>query len=99
MINEILIISYPKGYKYTNYFYLVPFRVYNMKSIVTFIKNSRKKHGLTQEELAFKAGVGLRFLRELERGKTTVQLDKVNVVLNMFGKELGVTDKQPDNDQ
>jgi y4mF family transcriptional regulator len=70
-----------------------------MKSIVTFIKNSRKKHGLTQEELAFKAGVGLRFLRELERGKTTVQLDKVHVVLNMFGKELGVTDKQPENDQ
>lgn len=70
-----------------------------MKSIVTFIKNSRKKHGLTQEELAFKAGVGLRFLRELERGKTTVQLDKVNVVLNMFGKELGVVDKQPDHDQ
>ena len=70
-----------------------------MKAIVTFIKNSRKKHGLTQEELAFKAGVGLRFLRELERGKTTVRLDKVNIVLNMFGKELGVTDKQPENDQ
>jgi len=70
-----------------------------MKEIITFIKNSRKKHGLTQEELAFKAGVGLRFLRELERGKTTVQLDKVNVVLNMFGKELGVTDKKPENDQ
>jgi len=69
-----------------------------MKSIVTFIKNSRKKHGLTQEELAFKAGVGLRFLRELERGKTTVQLDKVNVVLNMFGKELGIIDKQSEND-
>ena len=70
-----------------------------MKEIVTFIKNSRKKHGLTQEELAFKAGVGLRFLRELERGKTTVQLDKVNIVLNMFGKELGVTDKQAEHDQ
>lgn len=70
-----------------------------MKEIIAFIKNSRKKHGLTQEELAFKAGVGIRFLRELERGKTTVQLDKVNVVLNMFGKELGVTDKKPENDQ
>lgn len=69
-----------------------------MKSIVAFIKNSRKKHGLTQEELAFKSGVGLRFLRELERGKTTVRLDKVNVVLNMFGKELGITDKQPEHD-
>ena len=79
--------------------YLVPVRVLIMKEIVTFIKNSRKRLGLTQEELAFKAGVGLRFLRELERGKTTVQLDKVNVVLNMFGKEVGITDKQPDHDQ
>jgi hypothetical protein len=54
--------------------------------------NYLPKHGLTPGELAFKAGVGLRFLRELGRGKTTVQLDKVNIVLNMFGKELGVTD-------
>ena len=58
-----------------------------MTSIIKFIKESRKKHDLSQEELAFKAGVGLRFLRELETGKTTVRLDKVNVVLNMFGKE------------
>ncbi|WP_133577457.1 type II toxin-antitoxin system Y4mF family antitoxin [Pedobacter metabolipauper] len=70
-----------------------------MKSIVEFIKESRKKNGLSQEELAFKAGVGLRFMRELERGKTTVQLDKVNDVLNMFGKEVGVINKQPDHDK
>lgn len=69
-----------------------------MKTITKFIKDSRKKYGLTQEELAFKAGVGLRFLRELERGKTTVQVDKVNAVLNMFGKELGVIDKQTEDD-
>lgn len=70
-----------------------------METIIAFIKESRKKNRLTQEDLAFKAGVGLRFIRELERGKTTVQLDKVNVVLNMFGKELGVIDKQPEHDQ
>jgi len=70
-----------------------------MEGIAAFIKQSRKRHKLTQEELAFKSGVGLRFLRELERGKTTVQLDKVNVVLNMFGKELGIIDKQLDHDQ
>jgi y4mF family transcriptional regulator len=64
-----------------------------MDPIVTFIKASRKKKGLSQEDLAFKAGVGIRFLRELERGKTTVQLDKVNDVLSMFGKQLGVIDK------
>jgi y4mF family transcriptional regulator len=70
-----------------------------MKSIIAFIKESRKKTGLSQEELAFKAGVGLRFLRELERGKTTVQLDKVNDVLNMFGKQVGVIDKELDHDE
>lgn len=70
-----------------------------MKSIIAFIKESRKKHGISQEELAFKAGVGLRFIRELERGKTTVRLDKVNDVLNLFGKELGVTDKWEEHDQ
>ena len=43
---------------------------------------------LTQVELAERAGVGLRFVRELERGKETVQLDKVNLVLKLFGEEL-----------
>lgn len=70
-----------------------------METISGFLKRSRKKHGLTQEQLAFKAGVGLRFLRELENGKTTVQLDKVNAVLYMFGKELGVIDKIIPHDQ
>lgn len=70
-----------------------------MRSIIEYIKESRKKKGMTQEDLAFKAGVGLRFIRELERGKPTVRLDKVNDVLNLFGKELGVTDKQRENDQ
>lgn len=68
-----------------------------MKSIAAFIKEARKRNMLSQEELAFKAGVGLRFLRELEREKTTVQLDKVNDVLKMFGKEVGVIDKEPDH--
>ena len=39
-------------------------------------------------ELSERAGVGLRFVRELERGKSTVQLDKVNMVLKLFGEEL-----------
>ncbi|RYY41486.1 MAG: transcriptional regulator [Chitinophagaceae bacterium] len=50
-----------------------------------FVKYERSKSGLTQEELAQKAGVGLRFIRELEQGKTTLRLDKVNQVLEMFG--------------
>lgn len=54
-----------------------------------FVKDKRKSLGLTQEELSFKAGVGLRFIRELERGKPTLQMDKVNQVLKLFGNELG----------
>ena len=57
-----------------------------------FIKEKRKSLGLTQEELSFKAGVGLRFIRELERGKPTLQMDKVNQVLKLFGYELGAVE-------
>lgn len=63
-----------------------------MDSIVLFVKERRKTLKLSQEDLAFKAGVGLRFLRELERGKTTLRLDKVNQVLELFGKQVGVID-------
>jgi y4mF family transcriptional regulator len=53
------------------------------------VKEKRKELGLTQEELANKAGVGLRFIRELENRKPTLQMDKVNQVLMLFGYELG----------
>lgn len=53
-----------------------------------FIKARRKLVGLTQPELAGKAGVGLRFVRELEQGKATLRLDKVNQVLQLFGYEM-----------
>ncbi|MBU4251983.1 MAG: type II toxin-antitoxin system Y4mF family antitoxin [Candidatus Omnitrophica bacterium] len=52
------------------------------------IKNLRKKLGLTQIDFARRTGVGLRFLRELERGKTTVRLDKLNQVLGFLGVHL-----------
>jgi y4mF family transcriptional regulator len=61
--------------------------------IAEFIKERRKQLKLTQPELAERAGVGLRFVRELENGKQTVQLDKVNQVLALFGSELGVIRK------
>lgn len=54
------------------------------------VKDLRKEYNLTQEDLAFKCGVGLRFVRELEQGKPTVRLDKVNQVLALFDMELGV---------
>lgn len=53
------------------------------------IKEKRKALKLTQEDLAAKAGVGLRFIRELEQGKATLQMDKVNQVLFLFGYQLG----------
>lgn len=65
-----------------------------MHSIISsFIKEKRKQLKLTQPELAEKAGVGLRFLRELEQGKKSVRLDKVNQVLALFGSEVGVVKK------
>jgi y4mF family transcriptional regulator len=59
-----------------------------MNNLSSFLKYYRKKAGLTQEELSIKAGVGIRFIRELEQGKKTVQLDKVDQVLKLFGFEL-----------
>ncbi len=55
----------------------------------SFVKEKRKELGLTQQVLADKAGVGLRFVRELERDKPSLQMDKVNQVLMLFGFELG----------
>ena len=51
------------------------------------VKTERKKAGLTQEEFAMRSGLGLRFVRDLEQGKKTVRMDKVNQALAMFGME------------
>ncbi|MBR1549759.1 MAG: helix-turn-helix transcriptional regulator [Bacteroidales bacterium] len=64
-----------------------------------YVKDMRKHHGLTQEILAAKAGVGLRFLRELEAGKETLRMDKVNCVLAMFGSELGVVKQKKEAEE
>lgn len=58
-----------------------------MNKIAAFIKASRKEYGLTQEEFAIRSGLGLRFVRELEQGKETVRMDKVNAALAMFDME------------
>ena len=58
-----------------------------MNQIAEFIKKNRKAAGLTQEQFAMRAGLGLRFVRELEQGKETVRMDKVNIALGMFGME------------
>lgn len=58
-----------------------------MNKIAEFIKTNRKEAGLTQEEFAIRSGLGLGFVRELEQGKETVRMDKVNEALAMFGME------------
>ena len=59
-------------------------------TINKYVKEMRKKNNLTQVELSEKSGVGLRLVRELEQGKQTLRLDKVNQIFNLFGSEVGV---------
>jgi y4mF family transcriptional regulator len=61
-------------------------------TIAEFIKKYRKIHKISQPELAIRAKVGLRFIRDLEQGKKTLRMDKVNAVLSYFGFELGVVE-------
>ena len=61
----------------------------NKSDLSKHLKLKRKQNNLTQPELALKAGVGLRFVRDLEQGKATLRMDKVNDVLRLFGEELG----------
>jgi y4mF family transcriptional regulator len=58
-------------------------------SLSEFVKTRRRQSDLTQADLAKKAGVGLRFVRDLEQGKATLRLDKLNQVLALFGHEAG----------
>lgn len=64
--------------------------------IAEFVKLKRKGNNLTQVELAERSGVGLRFLRELEQGKETLKMDKVNQVLQMFSSTLVVGEMERD---
>lgn len=57
--------------------------------IAAFVRRRRRSQGLSQVQLAERAGVGLRFVRELEQGKPTVRRDKVEQVLALFGHTLG----------
>jgi y4mF family transcriptional regulator len=59
-----------------------------MIQLADFVKNRRKEVNLTQEEFAERAGVALTVVRKIEQGKTNLNLDKVNIVLSMFGHEL-----------
>lgn len=62
------------------------------------IKQKRKHNRMTQEELAVKAGLGLRLVREIEQGKATMRMDKVNQLLALFGMELVPAPKTNNNE-
>lgn len=64
-----------------------------MNSLSTTVKMLRKQYNLTQEELSLKSSVGLRFVRDLEQGKETLPLDKVNQLLEFFNYEMVTTSK------
>lgn len=65
----------------------------------TEVKALRKRYNLTQEQLAFKSGVGLRFVRDLEQGKPTLRLDKINQVLELFNLEMGPVPLKKEDDK
>ena len=62
-----------------------------MVTLSETVKALRKQYGLTQEDLSLKSGVGLRFVRDLEQGKPTLRLDKVNQLLDIFNYEMAPT--------
>ena len=65
-----------------------------MKRLAEFVKERRKDVNLTQEEFAERTGVALTVLRKIEQGKTNLNLDKVNLILQMFGHELAPVDRK-----
>jgi len=68
-------------------------------SLNKFVRLKRKSLKMTQKEMSEKSGVGIRFIRELERGKETLKMDKVNQVLDLFGYELGPVETARDNEE
>lgn len=82
-------VLYLIGYKYILFHYFYTRTGIKMNKLSQFVKGRRKSLGLTQEDLSFKSGVGLRFVRDLEQGKKSLRMDKVNQVLALFGHELG----------
>jgi y4mF family transcriptional regulator len=66
----------------------------NAGPIARYVRLKRKELGYTQETLAERAGIGLRFLKELELGKKTVRLDKVQDIVHFLGGEISIKDRE-----
>jgi y4mF family transcriptional regulator len=64
-----------------------------MNNLSPIVKSLRKQYNLTQEDLSLKSGLGLRFVRDLEQGKESLRLDKVNQLLDFFNYEVTATPK------
>lgn len=92
MINYTLkgIISRMNYYIFTRKGIIMEYTV-----IADFVKAMRRQFGLTQVDLADKSGVRLRFVRDLEQGKQTLRMDKVNQVLSLFGRQVGPVELNP----
>ncbi|MDY0078005.1 MAG: type II toxin-antitoxin system Y4mF family antitoxin [Bacteroidales bacterium] len=69
-----------------------------MKQLASFLKERRKAVNLTQEELAERAGVALTVIRKIEQGKTNLNMEKVNLILSLFGHELAPVDSKELNE-
>ena len=86
---------YPRGCKMKKIYYICTRKglilaIMEQTALSKYVKAMRKQYNLTQVELSEKSGVGLRLVRELEQGKQTLRLDKINQILNLFGSEVGV---------
>ena len=77
-----------KGSLLTDLRNIYPMGVTMNAPLIKFIKDRRRSMGLTQKDLADRAGVGLRFIRDLEQGKESLRMDKVNQVLMLFGHRM-----------
>lgn len=67
---------------------IICYYIMERTQLASTVKQLRKEYGLTQEDLAMKSGVGLCFVRNLEQGKATLRMDKVNQLLDLFNYEL-----------
>lgn len=92
---------YPIGCENSIIYYICTQKgiIMEQTTLSKYIKTMRKQYNLTQVDLSEKSGVGLRFVRELEQGKQTLRLDKVNQILNLFGSEVGVVPINKNDEQ
>ena len=93
-------VLYLKGYILSRIKLIYTLSGIPMSTVLSeFVKHRRRVNNMTQEDLAYKAGVGLRFIRDMEQGKASLRLDKINQVLGLFGHEAGPVRRQTTTDE